>query len=256
MRYSFLFILILSFNAAVSQDSLRWYSGKLKQLTFTITDNNGRNVGRIVFTRERADSSHKPALSLFGKATAYAAMFQGYGSNNFTDVYQIKVDTTGFYIDYGLLRNFNGNTFSKSEVIIIRDNALLFYPKNPQVGQELPSGMTVHVQSYIEQSGMGNPATRPPFRVGDGSNLLTDLGTYNKIDERKIIAKEFKTIMGKKLETFVIQHSISTAFKRDGKYREAGYMKEWYNLNTGLVAFAVYTKKDKLMTSGALTSVE
>jgi hypothetical protein len=255
MRYTFLIILILSVNAAVSQDSLRWYSAKLKSLTYTIIDDNDKVRGRVEFTVERIDSSNKPALSLFGKAIAYASRSQGYGSDKFTDIYQIKVDTNGFYIDYGILRNSSSSSFRSTEVINVKSNALLFYPKNPQIGQIIPSGIKVKSHYYSEQSGFGDPAKRQPFSPGDNNNLETDRTSYTRVDERKVIAKESKTIMGKRLQTYVIQHTISAAFKEDGNYKEGGYMKEWYNINAGVVAFSVYTKKDKLILSGVLTSV-
>ena len=255
MRYTFLLILILSVNAAVSQDSLRWYSANLKYLKFTIIDDHDKVHGRVEFTIERIDSSHKPALSLFGKAIAYASRPQGYGSNKFTDIYQIKVDTNGFYIDYGILRNFSGSSFRSTEVIIIKNNTLLFYPKNPQIGQSIPSDIKVKAHFYTEQSGFGDPAKKQPFSPGDNNNLETDRLSYTRIEERKVIAKESKTVMGKRVETYVIQHSISAASKEDGNYKEGGYVKEWYNINAGLVAFSVYNKKDKLIMSGVLTSV-
>ena len=257
MRYTFLIILILSVSTAISQDSLRWYSAKLKSLTFSIIDDNDKVRGRVEFIVERIDSSHKPALSLFGKAIAYASGPQGYGSNKFTDTYQVKIDTNGFYIDYGILRNFSGSSFRSTEVIIIKNSALLFYPKNPQIGQTIPSGINVKAHFYTEQSGFGDPAKKQPFsfRPGDNNNLETGRVSYTRVDERKVMAKESKTVMGKKLETYVIQHSISAASKENGNYKEGGYMKEWYNINAGVVAFSVYTKKDKLIMSGVLTSV-
>jgi hypothetical protein len=256
MRYLSLFVVLLYLNAASAQDSLRWNPAKLNQLAFTIKDDNDKVVGRTVFRKTRTDSSHKPSILLYGSIISYAERSSGYGSDKFSETYMIKTDTAGFYVDYGLLRNFSGATFRKTEVVIIRDNALLFYPKNPQIGQQLPSGMTAKLAFYMEESGFGDPAKRPPFMAGNYGNSLTLNESYTRIDERKIIEKEFKTIMGKKLETYVIQQTISTAHKSDGKYKEGGYMKEWYNPGAGLVAFAIYTKKDKMIISGELTSVQ
>lgn len=255
MKSLFFLIAIISVNASVSQDSPKLYSVKLKHLTFTIVSDKDRIQGRVVFTKERSDSS-KATLSLFGKITGYSVGSPGYGSNKFSETYQIKKDTTGFYVDYGLLRNLSASGFTKTEVFIVRDNALLFYPKNPVIGQEIPSGMIVKLEFYMEQSGFGDPAKKKRFSPGENGNLEIEREAYNKISERRIIGKESKTIMGTKIETYVIQHSIFSASKINGNYKDAGYMKEWYNMDDGLVAFAIYTRKDKLLATGTLTSVE
>lgn len=257
MRFLFFLLLVLSFKTVSSQDTLLRYSENLKALKFFITNGNERPLYTNQFTVQKKDILISGGVSLEGTVISASKMgIPKYGSPKTPDSYQIRIDSNGFYIDYALLRNYGFVSSRKTELILLKESALLFYPKNPQIGQVIPSGIVIRTQINTEESGFGDPSKKTFFRTGDKDNLYIETGSFIKVEDRKVIDKEIITIMNKKVEAYVIQHNVSSALSRNGNFKYEGFVKEWYTPENGLLAFGIYNQKSKLKLYGVLIYIE